>query len=331
MTYRLGLLDKSPLASGDIAEDALARTVAVARRAEALGYHRFWVAEHHGFPGLGSSAPELLAAFVLAQTSRIRVGSGGVLLQHYSPYKVAESFNLLAALAPGRVDLGVGKAPGGFPLSTRALGSGRAAFDFADELALLNLFLKDGPPEEHPLHGAVAKPTPTLAPERFLLGASPESALLAAKLGWAFVYAGHLNGDHKALSEILNTYRQASGGQAPILALATLAARTSAEAERQVADLKIVRVELDTGQSVNLGTKEQAAEFARQAGAASYRIEEQRPRVVAGTPAQVYRELDQLSREFGIREFILDTPVASPAERFSSIELLAAHIPAAAA
>jgi luciferase family oxidoreductase group 1 len=331
MTYRLGLLDKSPLAPGDIAEHALARTLDFARRAETLGYHRFWVAEHHGFPGLGSSAPELLAAFVLAQTTRIRVGSGGVLLQHYSPYKVAESFNLLAALAPGRVDLGVGKAPGGFPLSTKALGNGRSASDFADELALLDLFLKDGPPEGHPLHGAAAKPTPSFAPERFLLGASPESALLAAKHGWAFVYAGHLNGDRNAMAEILKTYRQASGDRAPILALATLAARTSAEAERHVADLKIVRVELDTGQSVNLGTEEQAAEFARQAGAASYRIEERRPRVVAGTPAQVHRELEQLSREFGVREFILDTPVASPAERFNSIELLAVDTPAAAA
>ncbi|WP_114943198.1 MsnO8 family LLM class oxidoreductase [Microvirga calopogonii] len=331
MNYRLGLLDKSPLASGDIAENALARTIDFARHAEALGYHRFWVAEHHGFPGLASSAPELLAAFVIARTTRIRVGSGGVLLQHYSPYKVAESFNLLAALAPGRVDLGVGKAPGGFPLSTKALGTGRSPTDFADELALLDVFLNGGPPEGHPLHGAVAKPTPTFVPERFLLGASSESALLAAKLGWAFVYAGHLNGDRKAMAEILTTYRQASDGQAPILALAAFAARTSSEAERHVADLKIVRVELDTGQSVNLGTEEQAAEFARQAGAASYRIEERRPRIVAGTPAQVRRELDQLSREFGIREFILDTPVASAAERFTSIELLAAESPAAAA
>jgi luciferase family oxidoreductase group 1 len=331
MNYRLGLLDKSPLTSGDTAENALARTVDFARHAEALGYHRFWVAEHHGFPGLASSAPELLAAFVIARTTRIRVGSGGVLLQHYSPYKVAESFNLLAALAPGRVDLGVGKAPGGFPLSTKALGAGRSAADFADELALLDSFLTGGPAEGHPLHGAVAKPTPTFAPERFLLGASSESAHLAAKHRWTFVYAGHLNGDRKAMADILTTYRQASGDRAPILALAAFAARTSAEAERHVASLKIVRVELDTGQSVNLGTEEQAAEFARQAGAASYRTEERRPHAVAGTPAQVRRELDQLSREFGIREFILDTPIASPAERFTSIELLAAESPAAAA
>src|SRR3712207_5468270 len=100
MTYRLGLLDKSLLAPGDTAEQALARTVDFARRAEVLGYHRFWVAEHHGFPGLASPAPELLAAFILARTKRIRVGSGGVLLQHYSPYKVAEGFNLLASLCP---------------------------------------------------------------------------------------------------------------------------------------------------------------------------------------------------------------------------------------
>jgi luciferase family oxidoreductase group 1 len=331
MTYRLGLLDKSLLAAGDTAEAALARTVDFARRAEALGFHRFWVAEHHGFPGLASPAPELLAAFILARTKRIRVGSGGVLLQHYSPYKVAEGFNLLASLCPGRVDLGVGKAPGGFPLSTRALRAGREPTDFAEELALLDLFLSGGPPEGHPLHGAVARPLPTFSPERFLLGASLESALLAAKHGWSFVYAGHLNGDRKAMAEILAAYTGASGGQAPILALAVLAARTSSEAERHVADLKVVRVELDTGQSVNLGTAEQAAEFARQAGAASYRIEERRPSVVAGTPEQVRRELDHLSRQYGVREFILDTPVGTQAERFTSIELLAAETAAAAA
>ena len=331
MTYRLGLLDKSVLIPGEAAEDALARTVAFAQRAEALGYHRFWLAEHHGLPGLASSAPELLSAFILARTTRIRVGAGGVLLQHYSPYKVAEGFHLLSALAPGRVDLGIGKAPGGFPVSTKALGGGRAPTDFAEELALLESFLSDGPPEGHALHGAVANPKPAIVPERFLLGASPESALLAARHGWAFVYAGHLNGDRKLMTEALDAYKQACRGRPPILALAVLAARTSAEAERHVADLRIIRVELSTGQSVNLGTQEQAAEFARQSGAASYRTEERRPSVLAGTSAQVRRELEELSRQYGIREFILDTPVAGAAERFAAIELLAAEAPAAAA
>ena len=124
MSWRISILDKSPVAEHETAADALARTLALAQQAETLGYHRFWIAEHHNTPQLASPSPELLIAWILGQTKRIRVGSGGVMLQHYSPYKVAENFNVLAAIAPGRVDLGVGKAPGGLPLSTRALQHG---------------------------------------------------------------------------------------------------------------------------------------------------------------------------------------------------------------
>src|SRR5262245_32064940 len=126
MTYVLSLLDKSPIDPDKTAAEALHETTRLAGRAEELGLYRFWVAEHHDMPTLASSAPEILIAHLLAHTSRIRVGAGGVMLQHYSAYKVSETFNLLAALSSGRVDLGVGKAPGGFPYSTRAL---QKAFD----------------------------------------------------------------------------------------------------------------------------------------------------------------------------------------------------------
>src|ERR1700710_601506 len=144
MSYLLSLLDKSPIEQGRTAAEALRSTVKLAVRAEELGYHRFWVAEHHNMSNLASSAPETLIAYLLARTTNIRIGSGGVMLQHYSAYKVAETFNLLASLAPGRVDLGVGKAPGGFPLSTRALqlgsDSGRKP-EFGDQLSDINKYL----------------------------------------------------------------------------------------------------------------------------------------------------------------------------------------------
>ncbi len=124
MSYRISILDKSPLAAGETAAQALTRTLTLAQQAEAWGYHRFWIAEHHNTDQLASPSPEVVIAWILGQTRQIRVGSGGVMLQHYSPYKVAENFNLLASIAPGRVDLGVGKAPGGLPLSTRALQQG---------------------------------------------------------------------------------------------------------------------------------------------------------------------------------------------------------------
>ncbi|STW29700.1 luciferase family protein YtmO [Klebsiella michiganensis] len=144
MSYRISILDKSPLAAGETAAQALARTLTLAQQAEAWGYHRFWIAEHHNTEQLASPSPELAIAWILGQTRRIRVGSGGVMLQHYSPYKVAENFNMLASLAPGRVDLGVGKAPGGLPLSTRALQQGlnpQQKGSFADQLAQLDNWL----------------------------------------------------------------------------------------------------------------------------------------------------------------------------------------------
>ncbi len=151
MSYRISILDKSPLAAGETAAQALARTLTLAQHAEAWGYHRFWVAEHHNTDQLASPSPELVIAWLLGHTRRIRLGSGGVMLQHYSPYKVAENFNLLAALAPGRIDLGVGKAPGGLPLSTRALQQGLHQEEkgtFADQLAQLDNWLSLTEPGE---------------------------------------------------------------------------------------------------------------------------------------------------------------------------------------
>jgi len=320
MSYSLSLLDKSPIPDGKGGVDALQHTVTLAVRAEELGYKRFWVAEHHDMPNLASSAPEALIAFLVAKTNRIRIGSGGVMLQHYSAYKVAETFNVLSSLAPGRIDLGVGKAPGGFPLSTRAL---QARFDpgrkpdFAEQLDDLNGFLdtvvRDAPR---------ALPRPPIAPERLLLGASPESAILAADKGWKFVFAGHLNGDPENLRRSFDAYLQATGGDVPILALNAFAAASDDEARGRVGDLRIVKVFLASGQTVNVGSEEQAAEFARQAGVTDYRTEERTPSVLHGTAEKVHAELEKLHRLYGIEEFILEAPALSPEERLTSIELI---------
>lgn len=334
MAYSLSLLDKSPILDGESAIDALQRTIALAQAAERLGYRRFWLAEHHGFPGLASSAPEILVAHLIARTRHIRIGSGGVLLQHYSPYKVAESFNLLAALAPGRIDLGIGKAPGGLPLSTRAL---RVQHDpertrsFEALLAELDGFLAGSPDAKDSLAGAQALPKPPVPAERFLLGASPDSARLAADLGWRFVFAGQLNGDPKALEAALDAHAKAGATELPLLGVAALAAATAEEARALTDQLRVVRVTLDNGQSVNLGSEEQAAEFARQAGAASYTTEIRRPSILSGTADDVRRELDGLSARFGIAEFVIDTPAAATAQRLASITLLAGDAPALAA
>lgn len=322
MPYLLSLLDKSPIEEGNTAADALRATVKLAQRAEELGYHRFWVAEHHNVPNLASSAPETLIAYLLAKTARIRVGSGGVMLQHYSAYKVAETFNLLASLAPSRVDLGVGKAPGGFPFATRALQVGidpARKRDFAEQLSDINTYLEADPGRE----GPQATPLPPTAPERFLLGASVDSAELAAAKGWRLVFAGQLNGDPENLSKTFDAYARASGGKTPILALAAYAAEDASAARTAVGDLRIVKVFLTDGRSVNVGSEEQAAEFARQAGVGIDRLESKVPSVLHGTAAEVRGQLDDLHSRYGITEFIIETPAVAAAERFASIERLA--------
>lgn len=325
MSYRLSLLDKSPVPAGATAAEALAHTVRRAQRAEALGYHRYWLAEHHGNQTLAGSAPEVLAGWVLNATRTIRVGTGGVMLQHYSPYKVAEVFRVLSNLAPNRVDLGIGKAPGGLPQSTRAL----QAFhdlatkpDFATLLADLDGFIGDGVPATHALAGSVAYPVLHSQPDKFLLGGSVESAELAAHLGWKFVYAGHFNGDPATISASIDAYR-AITGTSPLLALHAFAADNDAAARALVGELHVFTAHLPTGQRVNLATREAAVEFARQAGATDIRIEEKHPHVIAGSAERVRADLDDLAHTYGITEFIIDTPVAGFAERFRSIELLA--------
>ncbi|KAB2710448.1 LLM class flavin-dependent oxidoreductase [Brucella intermedia] len=333
MPYALSFLDKSPIHDGEAAQAALTRTIKLAQKAEAAGFHRFWVAEHHNSPGLASSSPEVLIGFLLAHTQHIRIGSGGVMLQHYSAYKVAENFNLLASLAPGRVDLGVGKAPGGLPLSTRAL---QGAYNpdrkpsFKKQLAELDGFLSHGSEKTGDENGIAAYPLPPQKPERFLLGASVESAELAARLEWNFVYAGHIQGDPAAIKEAVDAYR-AIANRPAILAVSVIVAESDAEAEKMAGDIRRFRVAVEGLQPVNVGSHEQALEYVRQAGATQYSIEERTPRVIRGTASQVHTELQRLHRELSIAEFVIDCPVSEGSQRLKTIELLANSRPAIAA
>ncbi len=321
MSWRISILDKSPVAEHETAADALARTLSLAQQAETLGYHRFWIAEHHNTPQLASPSPELLIAWILGQTRRIRVGSGGVMLQHYSPYKVAENFNLLAAIAPGRVDLGVGKAPGGLPLSTRALQLGlsqQEKGDFASQLAQLNGWIKPTSQEE----AVRATPQPQVPAAGFLLGASTESARLAASLDWDFVFAAHLNGDPDLLREVIGTWRAHSAREV-IVAVQAIVAPTQQQAEALASAVEVWGVELANGQRVTVASEEQAYAFARQAGSEPLRIARRAQSLLAGTAEFVLEQLEALHQQWGIDEFIIDTPVADGTTRVQSLRLLA--------
>ncbi|MEJ5080702.1 MULTISPECIES: MsnO8 family LLM class oxidoreductase [unclassified Ochrobactrum] len=325
MPYQLSLLDKSPVVPAGHAETALANTVSYAQAAEKAGYKRFWVAEHHHADELAGPSPEVLVSYLLALTKRIRIGSGGVMLQHYSPYKVAENFNLLAALGQGRVDLGVGKAPGGLPLSTKALQQEFGAekrLDFNSKIEQLSAFLGGDKIASGPFEGLAATPKPQVPAEKFVLGASPDSALLAARSGWDFVYAGHLNGDTANLQKTFDVYRDATG-KVPVLALGAVVAESKDDVDAAVSKIKIFKVHLASGVSVSVGTPEAAAEFARQAGETDYRVEEKHPSVLSGSAKQVKQKLDELHAQYGVKEFVLEFPAVSHEQRLAAIESLA--------
>ncbi|HAU4331782.1 MsnO8 family LLM class oxidoreductase [Citrobacter freundii] len=323
MSYRLSILDKSPVGEAETAAIALARTLHLAQLAEEWGYHRFWIAEHHNTPQLASPSPELVIAWILGQTQRIRVGSGGVMLQHYSPYKVAENFNLLASLAPGRVDLGVGKAPGGLPLSTQALQQGINQTEkgtFAEQLSQLNGWLSlTGKDTAQTVFPTPLPPTP---PEGFVLGASVQSAQLAADSDWNFIFAAHLNGDKALLRDVL-TYWQNNSSRPTIVAVQVIVANSAGIAAQLAENVQIWGVELEDGQRVTVASEEQALAFAAQAGSAPRKIARREQALLHGTAQEVVEKLTDLHTHYGIDEFIIDTPVAEGHARLTSLRLLA--------
>ncbi len=323
MSYKLSILDQSPILPETTAADALQKSVYLAQKAEEWGYTRFWVSEHHNTDQLAGCSPEVLISSLLARTSKIRVGSGGVMLQHYSPYKVAENFHVLSTLEPGRVDLGIGKAPGGLPLSTKALqyGTVNDGKDFEDRLTFLQKIIENSVDGDHPLAGIQATPIPPEKPEIFLLGASAKSAKLAADLGVSFVFALFFNSDFDALKEAAQVYRQGYPDGRFLLSVSVVAAPTKIEAEQLAGDQKIIKVHLQSGRTVNVQSIEKAYEFVEQAGE-SFEIEEFDPKVIAGTPEYVKGILNQLKREYGVDEFILHTPIQMDAERIRSFQLL---------
>ncbi|MEH7120659.1 LLM class flavin-dependent oxidoreductase [Neobacillus vireti] len=323
MSYKLGILDQSPIFPGTTASHALQQTVLLAQKAEEWGYTRFWVSEHHNAEQLAGSSPEVLISYLLAQTKNIHVGSGGVMLQHYSPYKVAENFHVLSNLSPGRVDLGIGKAPGGLPLSTKALqyGTVNGGKDISERLSFLVDLIENSVDDNHPLSGIQATPIPSEKPEIFLLGASPNSARLAAKLGISFVFAKFINSENRVLEEAAELYRKGFPNGRFIVSLAIIAAPTQIEAEQLIGNRKIVKVQLQSGRSVTVQSNEQAEAFGKQSGE-NYEITEHEADIIAGTPEYVREVLDQLYQQYRVDEFIIHTPIEKQAARFQSFKLL---------
>jgi luciferase family oxidoreductase group 1 len=326
---RLGVLDQSPVRTGGSAADSVHETLELAQATERLGYHRYWLAEHHATPGLAGSCPEILIGQVAARTSRIRVGSGGVMLSHYSALKVAESFRMLELLFPGRIDLGIGRAPGSDGRTARALRTvpePAGAEFFPEQIAELQGFLGDGLPAGHPAHGVHAMPEVPGAPELWLLGSSDQSAMVAAHFGAAFSFAHFINNEGGA--EVTRAYTRNFRPSAALpepqasVAVFTVCADTEAEAWRLARSRELFILRLHGGRPGRYPSVEEAEAYPYTAHERAI-VEYNRRRTVAGTPEQVRARLTALAADYGVDELIIVTITHDPKARLRSYELLA--------
>ena len=324
----LGVLDQSPVVGGSTPADALRETVDLAVEAERLGYRRYWLAEHHGTPGLAGSAPEVMVARVAAATSSIRVGSGGVLLSHYSPLKVAEVFRVLHALFPGRIDLGIGRASGASPLTAAALRTGpefAAPGEFARQVADLVGFLTATLDTADPWSAVPAVPLGPGTPDVWLLGSSSDGAGYAAALGLSLCFAHFINASYGP--QIVAKYRRhftatASGPQArATVAVSVMCADTDAEAQRLAASLDVWRLtpQVDRGPLPSV----EEAQARPLTDVERARIHQNRARTVVGDPDWVRMELLALAEAFAVEELVVLTICHDPEARRRSYQLLA--------
>lgn len=328
--FRLSVLDQSPVSEGSTGSQALQNTIDLARLADQLGYHRYWVAEHHGGPMLAGPSPEALIGPIAAATSRIRVGSGGVMLPHYSPFKVAETFSLLSGLFPGRIDLALGRAAGTDPLTMFALQRDRrqaSPDDFPQQLDELLGYLDDRLPADHPFARlAETLPGRPEKPEPWLLGSSQQSAIWAAELGLPYAFADFINPKG---AEIAALYRERFAEHEhpelkPSVAVGVwvICAETDEEARRLAASGRMTFTLLRRGQLIAVPSPEIAVDFL----AADDRVQglpRSERRAILGSPDTVRMELEDVVAKYGAEEAIVVSITYDHQDRRRSYELLA--------
>ncbi|MEA2363933.1 MAG: hypothetical protein QOD71_3078 [Thermoleophilaceae bacterium] len=321
----LSVLDQSPISEGSTPAHALHQTLDLAELTDALSYHRYWVAEHHATPALACAAPEILIGAIGSRTQRIRVGSGGVMLPHYSPLKVAETFSTLSGLHPERIDLGLGRAPGTDPMTMLALQRDRrhaGPDDFIEQLVELLGLLEDRLPPNHPFarHAGTLPGLPE-RPEPWLLGSSPQSALWAAQLGLPYSFADFINpegapiaADYRARfvdSERLGAPRVSVG-------VIAICADTDEEAERLAAPSRMMLSLLRQGRLIQIPPVDKALRYLE--------TRERSPggrRAVIGSPETVRAGLEEVAAEYGAEEVLVLTITHEHAARRRSYELIA--------
>jgi len=327
-TLNISVLDQSPITSGGSARQALDETINLAKFCEELGYHRYWVSEHHASDALAGCSPEVLLARLGAETSKIRIGSGGVMLPHYSPYKVAENFKLLQTLYPNRIDLGVGRAPGTDPFTATALryGSTVGPQHFPNMVADLSALLYDVDPPTSGMERARAYPVVDIPPEMWMLGSSEDSALFAGLAGLPYNFAYFINPNID--SEIFDLYRKrfkpslVSEKPHTCLTIFAICADTEEEALLLSSSRDLWYIRLLAGNPGPFPSVEEACEYPYAKSELDL-IKSNRGKRAVGTAKQVKEKLLTLADQFGIDEFMLVTITHDAEARKRSYELLA--------
>jgi luciferase family oxidoreductase group 1 len=335
MTLVLSVLDQSPIRMGGTTADAFAETIQLAKAADRLGFHRYWLAEHHNTRSFAGSAPEVLMARVAAETQRIRVGSGGIMLPHYSPLKVAEAFRVLETLHPGRIDLGLGRAPGGDPVTAAALQAGPKSWGietFPQQVNLLRHYLEEAVglaqwPADHPYKHVHAMPRGDGVPQMWMLGSTAYGGILAAELGLPFCYAHFISREDDG-PDICAAYRERfkprQDGYRPYTAVCVfvLAAGTSAEAERLAMTRNLWVMQLLANQAGGFPHPDAAQErtFSEAERTLMARIA---ARGIAGDKNQVKDGILAAAERYGADEFFCLTITYDFADRVKSYELIA--------
>ena len=324
---KLSVLDQSVVSYGQPQDASIRHTLALAQSCEAWGYDRFWVSEHHNLPSIAGSAPEVLLAAIAARTTRIRLGSAGVMLPHYAPFKVAEQFRVLDALAPGRIDLGLGRAPGSDGRTSQLLNPDRYASErFPQQVMELQAWVTGQDfPSGHPGHGVIAQPTGVTSPSLWILGSSNYGAQLAAHLGLPYAFA-YFFSDGVGCEQALDIYRSHFKPSAYLdkpqatICVSALAADTEEQAWFQFQSRARWRLERNRGKVTALLPPEMAvADLSPQDAAA---IEAMCDDALVGAPAQAAAKMRALAAHLELDELVVCTWTHDPVVQLRSFELL---------
>jgi len=332
MGLKLAVLDQSPVSAGSTPGQALQNSIELARLVDRLGYTRFWMSEHHAMNTLACSAPEIVLARIGAETQRIRIGSGGIMLPHYSAFKVAEVFRTLHALYPGRVDLGLGRAPGGGPVEALALKRERDTKmqdDFADQVSELLAYFDHDFPAGHPFGSLRVAPEMPGAPDVWMLGSSQWSSNAAAEFGLPYAFAHFFfgQGTRQAIEAYQRGFQPSSRRSQPeaMAAVGVICADTQDEADYLAASVRLLQRRIRMNDRRPVAAPDDALRELQSLGGPTPE-EGEWPRYFVGTPSRVREQLEAMTAQLGIKELVINTITWNHAKRLRSYELLAKEL-----